>query len=61
MTTTYVLYIEFGKAPPSVAVFDTLEEAEERLDVFETGLLESERVDFTLLRARIFECSGSWY
>jgi hypothetical protein len=67
MTTTYVLYIEFGKAPPRVAVFDTFDEAEERLDVFEVSVFDppqNDHLDYTLLRARIFECksdSGSWW
>jgi hypothetical protein len=62
--TTYVLYIEFADNPPRVMVFDTLDEAEERLDVFEVNVFDppqNDRLERTLLRARIFECeSDSW-
>jgi hypothetical protein len=63
MTTT-VLYIQFANNPPRVAVFDTFEEAEEQLDVYEVSLFDppqNDRLDRTLLRARIFECKdGCW-
>ena len=59
--TTYVLSIELADDPPRVAVFDTFAEAEAQLDAFEVSVFDppkNERLDRTVLRARIFDCKG---
>jgi hypothetical protein len=55
----YVLYIEYADDPPRVAVFSTFDEAEGYLDALEVSVFDppqNDGMDWTVLRARIFEC-----
>jgi hypothetical protein len=56
---SYVLFIEFADDPPRVAVFNTFDEAECCLDVFQVEMFDPPRNDALHelpFRARIFKC-----